>query len=161
MPVIKYLSAVTCFMSKLKIFTFFSFPSLQTTYIYSIIFKYTFKILCKYINFILKIKIEILCYILPFCYFHSTENIEHFLLTAVLSCLIIFNGFSMSLCGDIIISLICSDHLFYSHFIIVRALLGLTLWSTFVFPLHSYKWNAMCRLTQIKIIIGFAKLPSK
>lgn len=103
-------------MSKLKIFTFFSFPSLQTIYIYSIIFKYTFKILCKYINFILKIKIEIICYILPFCYFHSTENIEHFLLAAMLSCLIIFNGFSMSLCGDIIISLICSDHLFYPSF---------------------------------------------
>lgn len=148
-------------MSKLKIFTFFSFPSLETIYIYFIIFKYTFKILCKYINFILKIKIEIICYILPFCYFHSTENIEHFLLAAMLSCLIIFNGFSMSLYGDIIISLICSDHLFYPPFYYSESIARVNFLVYFFFPLHSYKWNAMSRLTQIKIIIGFAKLPSK
>ncbi|XP_036877827.2 microtubule-associated serine/threonine-protein kinase 2 isoform X6 [Manis javanica] len=53
-------------------------------------------------------------------------NIEHFSLDYMLSCFIIFNGSSISLCGDIMISLTCNEYLSYFQFHYGKQLLPLS-----------------------------------
>lgn len=80
-------------------------------------FKYTLKILYKCTHFYFKNQNwDQMLHTSFLHFFYSTGNTEHFSLDYMLSCFIIFNGSSISLCGDIMISLTCNEYLSYFQF---------------------------------------------